>query len=125
MHILRWKAYIPLTLDGSDSGDPNPSDILSYYWAQVSGPSVTLENANTAHAVFTPIIADTYVFELTVSDGRLSDTDTVTVIAEGPPPNHAPVAQDQSIITNEDVAVNLILVATDMDNDPLTYSIVD
>jgi len=36
----------------------------------------------------------------------------------------APVAQDQSVATNEDTALGIILVAADADNDSLTYSIV-
>jgi len=36
----------------------------------------------------------------------------------------APVAFDQSLNTNEDTPLNILLVATDADGDPLTYSIV-
>ena len=38
--------------------------------------------------------------------------------------NHAPVAQDQAVTTDQDTPVAITLVATDADNDPLTYSIV-
>ena len=37
--------------------------------------------------------------------------------------NHPPVAQNQSVATNEGVAKAITLVATDADNDPLTYAI--
>ena len=36
----------------------------------------------------------------------------------------APVAQAQSVSTNEDTALPITLVATDAENNPLTYSIV-
>jgi len=38
--------------------------------------------------------------------------------------NDAPVADDQSVTTNEDTAKAITLTATDADGDPLTYSIV-
>ncbi len=38
--------------------------------------------------------------------------------------NHAPVAQNQSVTTNEDTAKAITLVATDPDKNPLTYIIV-
>ncbi|MDJ0910346.1 MAG: hypothetical protein QNI99_14200 [Woeseiaceae bacterium] len=74
-------------LDGSASADPNTIGTISYSWAQTGGPTVTLNDANTAVASFTApdvapgssIVLD---FELTVSDGTFSDTDTVTVTVE-------------------------------------------
>ncbi|MCD6297368.1 MAG: hypothetical protein J7M30_09455, partial [Deltaproteobacteria bacterium] len=36
--------------------------------------------------------------------------------------NHPPVAQDQSVSTNQNTPVDLTLVASDSDGDPLTYS---
>ena len=46
--------------------------------------------------------------------------------SEGPggPVNHAPVAQNQSVTTNQDTAKAITLVATDADGDALTYQIV-
>jgi len=38
--------------------------------------------------------------------------------------NHPPVAQDGTLVTDEDVSANGALVATDADGDPLTFSIV-
>ena len=37
----------------------------------------------------------------------------------------APVAHDQSVVTDEDVAVDITLTASDLDVDPLAFSIVD
>jgi hypothetical protein len=55
--------------------------VLTYAWVQTVGPSVTLSSLNSALATFTPVFAGTYGFRLTVSDGRLSDADVVTITA--------------------------------------------
>ena len=59
-----------VTLNGSGSNDPDggPSP-LTFSWAQLSGPAVTLNNPNTASPTFTPTTTGTRVFRLTVSDG--------------------------------------------------------
>ena len=70
-----------VTLDGSASSDAD-TDPLGYSWTQLSGPGVTLSDANDAMPSFTaPEVSSqqTLVFELTVDDGTDSDTDTVTV----------------------------------------------
>ncbi len=74
-----------VVLDGSASSDPDVGDALTYTWSQVSGPAVGLTGDDTATASFTPSEAGTYVFELTVDDGSISATDTVTVTAEAVP----------------------------------------
>jgi len=48
----------------------------------------------------------------------------VVLIYGGSPGNHAPVAQNQSLTMTQDTAKAITLVATDADNDPLTYQIV-
>src|SRR6185503_3088993 len=111
----------PVTLDGSASTDPNPADILSYAWRQTAGPPVTIQNANTVRPQFTPALAGDYTFELTVSDGRLSDTDSVKITVQLR--NRAPVANDGTVTTDEDLAVPLLLAATDADGDTLTYTL--
>ena len=68
-----------ISLDGSGSygyyGD------VTYSWTQKSGPSVSLENRNTAYPRFTVpnAVGDVMVFELTVQDTGVVDTDTVSV----------------------------------------------
>ena len=72
---------------------------------RLAGPPVTLTTRTRARPRFTPTLAaGVHVFELTVSDGRLSDTDTVTVTAELR--NAPPVAADQSVATDEDMPVD-------------------
>ena len=68
-------------LDGTGSHDPDPKDTLSYSWSQTGGPRVTLYKSKTATSYFTPIFAGTYVFTLTVSDGKVTSApDTVQVL---------------------------------------------
>ena len=50
--------------------------------------------------------------------------DDVTLYGELAQPNNPPVANDQSVTTNEDTSVAIILTASDLDGDPLTFSIV-
>ena len=69
-----------LTLNGMGSTDPDDG-IASYLWQQISGPTVTLINANTSIASFTANVAVNSVltFKLTVTDANgLTDTDTCT-----------------------------------------------
>jgi len=81
-----------LELRGSGSNDPDGS-IVSYRWAQTSGPAVALTDANTATATFTvPPLADpaTLSFTLTVTDnGGLSASQSVSI----------PVAPDGVLFT--------------------------
>jgi hypothetical protein len=71
-----------VTLDGNRSNDPD-GDTLSFQWAQVAGPGVNLDDANTALARFTApsVTSDTLLqFRLTVTDpDGLSDTATTAV----------------------------------------------
>ncbi len=80
-----------VTLDASESVDLETStSSLRFAWAQVSGTSVTLDNANTARAQFEAPGVDSNTvleFSVTVTDsGALSDSDTVaiTVLPSGP-----------------------------------------
>jgi hypothetical protein len=57
-------------------GGPGP---ITYAWTQVSGPAATIGNANQATANVTPGVVATFVFRLTVSDGQMQGSDTVTV----------------------------------------------
>ena len=76
-----------VTLDGTGSSDPN-GDPLTYSWClkgRPEGSTATLSGANTARPTFTPDIAGSYVFCLTVNDGKLgSASDGVVVEARLP-----------------------------------------
>jgi len=65
-------------LDGSGSSDPN-GNALTYRWTQISGPSVSLSAETANRTTFIPESESSYVFQLEVSDGYLTDTDTVTI----------------------------------------------
>ena len=65
--------------------------------------------------------ADSFTFK--ANDGSL-DSNTATVSITVNPVNHAPVANVQSVTTNENTATAVTLSATDVDGDSLTYAVV-
>ena len=71
-----------VTLDGSASSDPDGNP-LTFAWSQTGGPAVTLSTPNAAIAQFTPSVNATYTFQLQVSDGSLTATDSVVVTVGG------------------------------------------
>jgi hypothetical protein len=60
----------------------------------------------------------TYTITATGPGGTATDTVTVTIA------NSPPVAQDQSVTTDEDTSIDIIMEAVDREDDPLTYAIV-
>ncbi len=80
-----------VTLNGDGSNDPD-GDTLTYDWIQTLGPTVTLNNADSASASFAAptVSSDSLLrFELTVSDPtglRDSAAVSVTVTAHAPDP---------------------------------------
>lgn len=69
-----------VTLDGTGSSDSDGL-IASYIWTKISGPTVTLNNADTATPSFTaPVLSAVLIFRLTVTDDEgASSYDEVTV----------------------------------------------
>ena len=69
---------------------------------------------------------DSFVYQLVTypaPESLWTDEATVTITVH--PVNDAPVAQDQSVSTAEDTVLEITLVATDVEDDDLTYEIVD
>ncbi len=66
--------------------------------------------------------ADSFTFK--ANDG-IADSNIATISVNIALSNDAPVANDSSLNTNEDVAANGVLSASDVDSDPLTYSLVN
>ena len=112
-----------VTLDGTQSSDFD-GDALTYDWAfteQVpEGTAATLSNANSSMPSFTIDERGNYEIQLTVSDGELSDTDTVWVNVG----NSAPVAEaGNNQLANVGDVVNLSAAgSSDVDGDTLQFT---
>lgn len=112
-------------LNGSSSSDFD-SDPLSYNWAQLSGPTVTLSGANTATPTYVVPVKTAaqqqMVFQLIVNDGFVDsapDTVTITIPANiGPAANAGP---DQQVAGSSAVTLNAASSA-DGDGDTLNYA---
>ncbi|MEM6475372.1 MAG: autotransporter domain-containing protein [Pseudomonadota bacterium] len=114
-----------VTLDGSGSMDPD-GDALTYSWVQTSGPSVTINGANTVAPTFTapPKTNSTQAleFELTVADPS-GATSTATVVVSVTA-NQLPLADagpDQSVGGNSGVTLDGS-GSTDPDGDQIFYT---
>ncbi|MFH1374704.1 MAG: hypothetical protein ABII79_12995, partial [bacterium] len=76
-----------VTLDGAASYDPD-GDSLGYGWIQIGGQTVSLSDPADSTPTFIPVVADTYIFELTVDDAQTSstpDTVSIDVVNTAPP----------------------------------------
>jgi hypothetical protein len=111
---------LPVALDGTGSSDPD-GQTLNYSWVRLSGPRpIDVVPANSATPTFQApgevTSQEIYVYQLTVSDGNLSDTDTVQVtVTNGAPPVANAGADD---FATENTTVTLQGSATDPDSLP-------
>ncbi|MEN6475196.1 MAG: PKD domain-containing protein [Syntrophaceae bacterium] len=111
-----------VTLDGQGSTDPD-NNTLTYAWTKLSGPTVTLNNAQTANPNFTANATGTYIFQLIVNDGTVDSTpDTVTItVVSG---NNAPSAYagDNSTVNVGSLVTLDASGSLDPDGDTLSYT---
>jgi hypothetical protein len=114
-----------VTLNGLNSFDPD-HDSLTYTWTQLPGSTVLLSDHTFGQPFFTaPLVGatgETLTFELRVSDGLASATDTVDVFVENV--NHPPtVNAGPNQTVDEGSLVTLDGTASrDPDSDPLIYT---
>lgn len=111
-------------LDARESSDPD-GDTLTYSWTKVSGPTLTINDADQALANFiVPAleISQSAVFQVTVSDGELSTTAQLEVELQGA--NTAPNASANSALRRVPSGQAVTLSASssgDPDGDPISY----
>lgn len=101
--IIVYPNYLPVVNAGSDKtlvvparntvlnasfSDPDGT-ISSYYWAKVSGPDVSIGDANVASLPLNQLANGTYVFRFTATDNYdFVNNDDVTVLVVYPPNNY-------------------------------------
>jgi subtilisin family serine protease len=112
-------------LDGT-IGDID-GDSLNVQWSKVTGPgSVSFIDENTVDTSASFSTVGSYVLRLSADDGEDQTEDEINItVNDNVPVNDAPIAQNDSFITDEDNSVFVTLVGTDSDGDSLTYSIVN
>ncbi|WP_316801641.1 Calx-beta domain-containing protein [Pedobacter frigidisoli] len=98
-------------------------DVLTYtVTTQPSRGTVVMNPDGTYTYTPAPNYTGTDAFTVVISDGK-GGTAIVTVNVTVTPVNHAPVASAPAISTNEDTLVNGAITASDVDGDPLTFTI--
>ena len=101
------------------------NDVLTYSWAVDSALTTGATNTTSVDITASTVTQNTnYVLTLTVSDGKasVSKSTTLTVVAPSTG-NTAPVVNVISDVTVEEaMQVSIAVVASDVDNDPLTYT---
>jgi len=110
------------TLSGLLSHDPD-QDSLTYEWTQLSGLPVSLIPSSTAGEVNfspNPDYEGVYLFSLNVSDGLLSDSDTISVNVLNNPPVALLAGSTESGIVNQTIVIDGSL-SYDPDSDPIQY----
>ncbi len=121
-------APVSLDTDEDTAGQANPSctdtegDTLSY--SIVSQPAHGSASVALGKLVYTPDAdyngPDSFIYK--ANDGT-ADSNTATVTVTVNPVNDAPVADAQSVTTDEDTPVAITLTGSDVDGDALTFAI--
>ncbi len=109
-------ASIKLTAEGQDVD----GDTLAYSWFENNK-----ELAKTKTLTYQQSKAGAYTLTVTVKDTSGATGSDRVVVRVNEAPNSVPSASNQSIQMNEDTVKQIILKASDSDNDTLTYKIID
>jgi plastocyanin len=100
-------------------------DTLSLTAVTTDGSGTVAVNADGLSVDYTPAanFNGTETITYTVSDGALTSTGTFTITVSSV--NDTPVAIEQSVTTEQEATLDIVLEGTDIDGDELTYLIVD
>ena len=112
-----------VSFDASDSTDAE-GDELSFSWSQVGGPSVQLSSDSDALVSFTAPnegSESTLTFEVTVSDGALSDSDIVTVVVGANSAPEITISAPSSVAAGASVVLDAS-ATSDSEDDTLTFA---
>jgi gliding motility-associated-like protein len=109
----------PITLTGSDP------DANALTYSIISAPTQGTLSGTAPNLTYSPNLnyngADAFTFR--VNDGT-SNSNTATVTITVTPVNDPPVANNQSVAVTEDIAQAVTLTGSDVDGNPLTYTVV-
>ena len=115
-----------VTLNGEGSSDLD-DDKLSYTWrftSRPTGSTASLLNGQSSRPEFVCDTQGAYTLNLTVNDGTVDSlTDQVTITASPVIINLSPVASGSNVSSSINTSVAIELIATDNENDVLTYII--
>ena len=105
------------------TGNDVDGDVVTFII--VANPTHGTLSGSGANRTYTPAAnyngSDSFTFK--TNDGT-SDSNIATISITIDPVNDAPIANNQTLTTPEDTALPITLTATDVDGNPLTYSIV-
>lgn len=110
---------LSVVLTGSDP-DNDPLTFMI-----VTQPANGTLSGNAPNLTYTPRanFNGTDAFTFKVNDGK-ADSNTATISITVKPVNDAPVATPQAVQVTEDTAKQITLAGTDVENDPLTFTVV-
>lgn len=110
--------------------DPDLTDTLTYQWTQVAGQTLNITNPTAANASVTPTEIGTYQFQVTVSDGQASASQTVNLVAiedcggDPSPPSDPPVIVSATVSPPAGFAGTAAVLEADVydpNGDPIWY----